>query len=42
MIYSDDSNICKAAIHAGKLDNEIGGEFSITIANGESNYESAM
>jgi hypothetical protein len=41
MIYSDESSVCKSAIHGGKLDNETGGEFIITIANGETTYDSA-
>lgn len=39
LIYSDDSSICKAAIHAGFIKNEEGGEFIMEIANGVAQYE---
>jgi len=42
MIYSEDSNICKSAIHAGFLDQEDEGEFVLVVANGEMEYESSM
>jgi hypothetical protein len=42
MIYSDESSICKAAIHAGKITDEAGGEFEFVIANGETKYESSF
>jgi hypothetical protein len=41
MIYTDDSSICKAAIHAGFIDNKRGGEFFVVIANGEDRYRSS-
>lgn len=42
LIYSDDSSVCKAAIHAGFIKNEEGGEFLMEIANGLDKYESAF
>lgn len=42
MIYNDESSICKAAIHAGFLISEKGGEFILTIANGEDKYDSSF
>jgi len=41
MIYSDESSICKAAIHAGFLVSDHGGEFVLVIANGEEKYDSS-
>jgi hypothetical protein len=41
MIYSDESNVCKAAIHAGKINND-GGPVMMVISNGENKYDSAM
>lgn len=38
MIYTDDSSLCKAAIHSGFLINEKGGEVLLQIANGEDFY----
>jgi len=35
MIYVDESNVCKAAVHSGFLDDTEGGEVMIIIANGE-------
>jgi len=35
MIYVDSSSVCKAAVHAGFLDDKEGGEFIFVIANGE-------
>lgn len=40
-IYSDDSSICSAAIHAGVAVPEAGGEFTVTIAPGQSSYASS-
>lgn len=34
--------MCKSAIHAGFLDDEIGGEFIVVIANGEEKYVSGF
>lgn len=42
MIYNDESSICKAAIHAGFLISDKGGEFLLTIANGEQKYDSSF
>lgn len=42
MIYNDESSICKAAIHAGFLVNEHGGEFILVISNGEDRYDSSF
>lgn len=42
MIYTDKSSVCKAAIHAGFLDNDKGGEFILIIANGEEKYDSSF
>jgi len=41
MIYVDESNVCKAAVHAGFLTDADGGEFLLIIANGEEKYESS-
>lgn len=41
MIYVDESAVCKAAVHAGFLNDAEGGEFMFVIANGEQEYESA-
>ncbi len=38
-IYSDDSAICRAAVHAGVIGND-GGSFTVTIAPGQSSYPS--
>lgn len=38
--YSDDSSICKAAIHAGVI-TDAGGSFDVTIADGLSSYPSS-
>jgi len=35
MIYLDDSAICKSAVHAGFLDDKVGGSVIVIIANGE-------
>lgn len=37
-IYSDDSSICMAAIHAGVFDASTGGTFTVTIEAGQSSY----
>lgn len=37
-IYSDDSSICSAAIHAGVSSAGSGGQFTVTIAPGQSSY----
>jgi hypothetical protein len=37
-IYSDDSNICTAAAHAGAIRLESGGAFQIVLADGQSDY----
>jgi hypothetical protein len=42
LIYSDDSAICKSAIHAGFIKDEEGGEFMLEIANGLDKYESSF
>lgn len=42
LIYSDDSSICKSAIHAGFIKNEEGGEFLVEIANGVEKYDSSF
>lgn len=39
--YTDDSSVCKAAIHTGVIKDEIGGDLILIISNGESNYESS-
>jgi hypothetical protein len=38
-IYSDGSNLCTAAAHAGIIDLEDGGRFVVTIEEGEDEYE---
>jgi hypothetical protein len=38
-IYSDGSNLCTAAAHAGIIDLEDGGSFVVTIEEGEEEYE---
>jgi len=42
MIYMDESSVCKAAIHAGALVSDVGGEIMVIIANGEDTYDSAF
>jgi hypothetical protein len=37
-IYTDDSSVCTAAVHAGLIDYEDGGEVVIEIRAGESSY----
>lgn len=37
-IYTDDSNICTAAVHAGAIRAESGGTFQIVLADGQSDY----
>jgi hypothetical protein len=34
MVYMDESNVCRAAVHAGLLDDQNGGKFEMIIANG--------
>ena len=38
-VYTDDSSICSAAIHAGRATLEGGGTFAIAILPGQSSYE---
>jgi hypothetical protein len=38
-IYTDDSSVCTAAVHAGVITVEDGGEVTIEIAPGEESYE---
>ena len=42
LIYSDDSSVCKAAIHAGFVKDAEGGEFLVEITNGLAKYESSF
>ncbi|TRY52830.1 LH2/LCCL/SRCR domain containing protein [Cryptosporidium tyzzeri] len=37
-IYSDDTPVCKAAIHAGIITDEVGGEVIITFVSGQKQY----
>lgn len=37
-VYTDDSNICTAAAHAGAIDLEEGGEFTIVYLGGQESY----
>ena len=39
--YTDDSSVCKAALHAGVIRDETGGDVILIIANGEENYQSS-
>lgn len=39
--YTDDSSLCKAAIHSGKLKDESGGDVILIIGNGEDSYQSS-
>jgi len=39
-IYTDDSSVCKAAIHAGVLTSDVGGTGIIEVYPGIDNYES--
>src|SRR5689334_5704213 len=39
-IYTDDSSVCTAAIHAGALSEE-GGEVEVTIMEGQDQYDSS-
>jgi len=38
MVYKDTSSICKAAIHAGVLDDQKGGKFLMSTDKGVSEY----
>src|SRR6185295_17596466 len=38
-IYTEDSSICNAAVHAGKFTRESGGSVTIEIRPGESSYQ---
>ena len=38
-VYTDDSSVCTAAVHAGAITVEEGGEVTIEIAPGEEAYE---
>ncbi len=37
-IYSDDSSICRAAIHAGAVDAATGGPVTVTLHEGQASY----
>lgn len=37
-VYTDDSNLCGAALHAGVIDSS-GGAFTVTIAAGQKGYK---
>jgi hypothetical protein len=38
-VYTDDSSVCTAAVHAGAITVEDGGEVTIEITAGEDSYE---
>jgi len=38
-VYSDDSHVCVAAVHAGAISAGAGGTITVTIAAGQSSYE---
>ena len=40
-IYTDDSSICKAAIHSGQIPPEKGGKIEVVIETGRDSYESS-
>jgi hypothetical protein len=40
-VYTDDSSVCTAAVHAGAITFEDGGEVTIEIAPGEESYEAS-
>ncbi len=40
-VYTDDSSVCTAAVHAGAITVEDGGEVTIEIAPGEDSYEAS-
>ncbi len=40
-VYTDDSSVCTAAVHAGAITVDGGGEVTIEIAPGEDSYESS-
>ena len=40
-VYTDDSSVCRAAIHAGVIDAERGGAFIVTIREGQPGYEAS-
>lgn len=40
-VYSDDSSLCVAAVHAGVLTFEDGGRVAVTIAPGAASYEAS-
>jgi hypothetical protein len=37
-LYTDDSRICLAAIHAGVIENAVGGAFTLTFRPGQQRY----
>ena len=39
--YTDDSSVCKAAVHAGVIKDDNGGDMILIIANGEESYQSS-
>lgn len=41
-IYSDDSSICRAAIHAGALDADGGGTVLVTLHEGQASYPASL
>ncbi len=40
-VYTDDSNVCAAAAHAGAIDVARGGTFVVTIGDGQEGYEAS-
>lgn len=41
-LYSDDSSICTAALHAGRVSLQAGGEVRITVAPGAARYQGSV
>lgn len=39
--YTDDSSVCKAAVHSGVIKDDNGGDLILIIANGEESYQSS-
>lgn len=39
--YSDDSSVCRAAIHAGVIQADAGGDVQVTIAPGQESYQAS-
>jgi hypothetical protein len=39
MNYKDDSSVCRAGIHSGIIDNELGGKMYVSLSGPKSNFK---